>query len=224
MHAAPAGVAGKGARFFHLTIIKKVNPRNPRTTMESTTTSHPPLSSGLSNGGLTTFLTSRISPESSLYPYLNKLTPKTNNIAAALITIIYVKIVMEVGMLIRIKFDMPEISRKFIHICACSYVVFWPLFDVEHWGWRLNATVPVVMSFRLLYKVRANIFLELIFNVWLGIFFFNCLHHSMMNFPLSILRQMMLQKIKCAMTATGRFSERSRRSRRALHVANLLPL
>jgi len=55
-------------------------------------------------------------------------------------------------MLIRIKFDLPEISRKFIHICACSYVVFWPLFDVDHWGWRLNATVPVVMSFRLLYK------------------------------------------------------------------------
>lgn len=30
--------------------------------------------------------------------------------------------------------------------------MFWPLFDASNWGWRLNVTVPVVMTFRLFYK------------------------------------------------------------------------
>lgn len=164
--------------------------------MEATTTSNPPLSSGLSTGGLTTFLTSQISPESSLYPYLNKLTPKTNNIAAALVTILYVKIVMEVGMLIRIKFDLPEISRKFIHICACSYVVFWPLFDVEHWGWRLNATVPVVMSFRLFYKVRLIIYYQLFYRFGYFDVLSSIVITSMLIVSLPMLRQILYNYIE----------------------------
>lgn len=59
---------------------------------------------------------------------------------------------MEIGAYIRVKYGVPELSRKFVHLCACSCVVFWPLFDPGHWGWRLNAIVPVVMSLRLLYK------------------------------------------------------------------------
>lgn len=59
---------------------------------------------------------------------------------------------MEIGAYIRVKYGVPELSRKFVHLSACSYVVFWPLFDSSHWGWRLNVTVPVVMSLRLLYK------------------------------------------------------------------------
>lgn len=62
------------------------------------------------------------------------------------------KTVLEIGTFIRVKFDVPELSRKFVHFAACSIVLFWPLFDVSHWGWRLNVTVPVVMSLRLLYK------------------------------------------------------------------------
>jgi len=100
-----------------------------------------------SHGGLNTLLLTH-------FPTLQPLTPTQNNIYAALITILYVKIVMEIGALIRIKYDLAELSRKFIHLCACSLIVFWPLFDVDHWGWRLNVTVPVVMSVRLLYKVR----------------------------------------------------------------------
>eukprot|EP00585_Thalassiosira_rotula_P000551 CAMPEP_0196163528 /NCGR_PEP_ID=MMETSP0910-20130528/48386_1 /TAXON_ID=49265 /ORGANISM="Thalassiosira rotula, Strain GSO102" /LENGTH=264 /DNA_ID=CAMNT_0041428485 /DNA_START=75 /DNA_END=867 /DNA_ORIENTATION=+ len=80
------------------------------------------------------------------------LSPITNNIASAVLTILYVKLVLEIGTLIRVKFGVPELSRKFVHFAACSIVMFWPLFDVSHWGWRLNVTVPVVMSLRLLYK------------------------------------------------------------------------
>mmetsp|Transcript_28407 Transcript_28407/g.52423 ORF Transcript_28407/g.52423 Transcript_28407/m.52423 type:complete len:259 (+) Transcript_28407:107-883(+) len=82
----------------------------------------------------------------------NPLSPMYNNIASALLTIIYVKLVMEIGAFIRVRYGVPELSRKFVHLCACSWVVFWPLFDSSHWGWRLNVTVPVVMSLRLLYK------------------------------------------------------------------------
>jgi phytol kinase len=59
---------------------------------------------------------------------------------------------MELGAVIRIRYGQPELSRKFIHLCACSFVVWWRLFDASHWGWRLNVTVPAVMSIRLLYK------------------------------------------------------------------------
>ena len=102
----------------------------------------------ISTGGLNTLLTTH-------FPTIQPLTPIRNNIYAAICTIIYAKIVMEVGSLIRVKFGLPELSRKFLHLCACSSLVFWPLFDSEHWGWRLNVTVPVVMSLRLLYKVRS---------------------------------------------------------------------
>lgn len=105
-----------------------------------------------SHGGLNALLLAR-------FPTLRPLTPTQNNVYAALVTILYVKIVMEIGALIRIKYDFAELSRKFIHLCACSLIVFWPLFDADHWGWRLNVTVPVVMSVRLLYKVRSRFFL-----------------------------------------------------------------
>ena len=107
-----------------------------------------------SNGGLTTFLLS--SPLSTRMPQ-RLLTPLYNNIFSALLTIIYVRTVMEIGAYIRVKYGVPELSRKFVHLCACSFVIFWPLFDIGHWGWRLNVTVPVVMSFRLVYKVRLDI-------------------------------------------------------------------
>ena len=92
------------------------------------------------------------------------LSPMYNNIAAALITIIYVKTIMELATYVRVKYRVPELSRKFVHIAACSFVVFWPLFDSSHWGWRLNVTVPVVMSLRLIYKVSFISFL--LMNQW----------------------------------------------------------
>lgn len=57
------------------------------------------------------------------------LSPIVNNILSALLTILYVKLIMEIGHLIRVKYDVPEFSRKFVHLAACSFVIFWPLFD-----------------------------------------------------------------------------------------------
>jgi hypothetical protein len=84
------------------------------------------------------------------------LSPVWNNVLSTLITIVYVKVALEIGSFVRVKYGVPELSRKFVHLCACSFVLFWPLFDVGHWGWRLNVTVPVVMSLRLIYKVGAR--------------------------------------------------------------------
>ena len=101
----------------------------------------------VSKGGLTTILINNS-------PFFYPISPMYNNILSAIITILYVKIVMEIGQYIRVKYGEPELSRKFVHLAAASFVVFWPLFDSSHWGWRLNVTVPVIMSLRLLYKVR----------------------------------------------------------------------
>ncbi|KAL3803617.1 hypothetical protein ACHAW5_006379 [Stephanodiscus triporus] len=81
------------------------------------------------------------------------LSPVLNNVVSTLITIAYVKFALEVGSYVRVKYGVTELSRKFVHLCACSFVVFWPLYDAGHWGWRLNVTVPAVMSLRLIYKV-----------------------------------------------------------------------
>ena len=102
-------------------------------------------SSGVGNNHLSGFLLN--------HSLINTpLSPLQNNVAAALLTVAYVKCVMELGALIRIKYGHPELSRKFIHLCACSAVIWWPLFDTTHWAWRLNTVVPAAMSIRLLYK------------------------------------------------------------------------
>ena len=103
----------------------------------------------VSKGGLTNILLN-----SPFFNIIRPISPMYNNILSAIITILYVKIVMEIGQYIRVKYGEPELSRKFVHLAATSFVVFWPLFDSTHWGWRLNVTVPVIMSLRLLYKVR----------------------------------------------------------------------
>lgn len=78
--------------------------------------------------------------------------PLSNNIGGALLTVVYVKVVMEVAGVLRERFGKAEESRKFIHIAAASWIMFWPLFDVTHWSWRLNVLVPAVMSLKLFYK------------------------------------------------------------------------
>jgi len=59
---------------------------------------------------------------------------------------------MELAHFIRVKYKIIELSRKFVHLAACSFAIFWPLFDSNHWGWRLNIIVSGVMTLRLLYK------------------------------------------------------------------------
>lgn len=88
-------------------------------------------------------------------PFLDviTLTPLWNNIISALLTVIYVKSILEVGSFLREHLGCAYESRKFVHMGAACWILFWPLFDVVHWSWRLNILVPAVMSIKLFYKV-----------------------------------------------------------------------
>lgn len=84
------------------------------------------------------------------------LTPFSNNILIALLTLVYILIVMELAGLVRDRLGFPEVARKIIHIAAASWLLFWPLFDTSHWSWRLNVAIPVVYIVKLFYLVRAS--------------------------------------------------------------------
>eukprot|EP00558_Chaetoceros_sp_UNC1202_P009485 CAMPEP_0197247862 /NCGR_PEP_ID=MMETSP1429-20130617/32522_1 /TAXON_ID=49237 /ORGANISM="Chaetoceros sp., Strain UNC1202" /LENGTH=258 /DNA_ID=CAMNT_0042708895 /DNA_START=17 /DNA_END=793 /DNA_ORIENTATION=+ len=80
------------------------------------------------------------------------ITPLWNNIACALLTVIYVKTMLDFTSFMREKIGCADITRKFIHVGAGCWILFWPLFDVNHWSWRLNILVPTVMSIKLFFK------------------------------------------------------------------------
>lgn len=44
------------------------------------------------------------------------------------------------------------ISRKIVHISAACNILWWPLFDMSHWTWRLNSLVPTVYAVQLIYN------------------------------------------------------------------------
>ncbi len=84
------------------------------------------------------------------------LAPLWNNIGCALLTVIYVQAILELGTFVRNSLKSGFVSRKLTHIGASCWLLFWPLFDDSHWSWRLNILVPAVMSIRLFYKVRSH--------------------------------------------------------------------
>lgn len=84
---------------------------------------------------------------------MEHLKPLHNNILCALLTLVYVKIYMEISSVLRIRLGKVMEARRFIHVCDSSLLIFWPLFDANHWSWRLNVLVPVVMAVRIFYKV-----------------------------------------------------------------------
>ena len=45
-----------------------------------------------------------------------------------------------------------KIGRKISHICAGSFIIFWPLFDSDHWTWRFNILVYVIYATSLFVK------------------------------------------------------------------------
>ncbi len=113
-------------------------------------------------GGLTYFLM-----ESTGLNIDTVISPLWNNILAALCTVIYIKTTMDISLLIlrkRLGFNA-DISRKFIHVMAGCWILFWPLFDVTHWSWRLNILVPSVMSVKLFYKVCAVVLFPLVYII-----------------------------------------------------------
>ena len=77
-----------------------------------------------------------------------------SNIIVTLLTLIYVALILQIGLLLKNLYpERTILSRKFIHICASTWILFWPLFDQSHWTWMLNISVPVVISFKLLLHV-----------------------------------------------------------------------
>mmetsp|Transcript_21333 Transcript_21333/g.31366 ORF Transcript_21333/g.31366 Transcript_21333/m.31366 type:complete len:220 (+) Transcript_21333:279-938(+) len=62
------------------------------------------------------------------------------------------KVFWEWGVFLREHLGCAYESRKFVHMGAACWILFWPLFDVVHWSWRLNILVPAVMSIKLFYK------------------------------------------------------------------------
>lgn len=84
--------------------------------------------------------------------YSSQITPLWHNIFCSLLTVIYVKVILTIGSGIRERLRCAYESRKFVHVGAACWVLFWPLFDVSHWSWRLNILVPAVMSLKLFYK------------------------------------------------------------------------
>eukprot|EP00545_Synedropsis_sp_CCMP1620_P008188 CAMPEP_0119005970 /NCGR_PEP_ID=MMETSP1176-20130426/2037_1 /TAXON_ID=265551 /ORGANISM="Synedropsis recta cf, Strain CCMP1620" /LENGTH=217 /DNA_ID=CAMNT_0006957837 /DNA_START=32 /DNA_END=682 /DNA_ORIENTATION=+ len=75
------------------------------------------------------------------------------NLAAAAVTLIYVKLVIAIcdyGVSERIL--APDVSRKLVHLAAASLMIWWPLFDETAPSWRLNIFVPAVFSIQLFVK------------------------------------------------------------------------
>lgn len=75
------------------------------------------------------------------------------NIFFTLVTLVYVKIVVTAcdywlsrGVLAK------DVSRKIIHVAACSWCLFWPYFDTQNWTWKGNVAVPFAYAIQLFFK------------------------------------------------------------------------
>jgi len=85
--------------------------------------------------------------------FLQSLDPLHQNILAALATVVYVKLVVGgCDFAVSRKLLSPKISRKVIHIAAGSWIIFWPVFNTDHWTWKLNVVVPAVYTVQLFVK------------------------------------------------------------------------
>jgi dolichol kinase len=88
-----------------------------------------------------------------LNEFLQSLEPLQQNIVVTIITVVYVKsVVGSCDIAVSSGVLAPRISRKIIHIAASSWIVFWPLFNTDHWTWQLNVTVPAVYAVQLFIK------------------------------------------------------------------------
>ena len=94
-----------------------------------------------------------MSPEHILRHYFGiSLIPAWNNVLATLLAVFYVQIVLLLGDLIKKAGASSDVSRKFVHIGAASWIICWPWFDDTHWTWKLNIFVPFVQGLKLSYK------------------------------------------------------------------------
>jgi dolichol kinase len=86
------------------------------------------------------------------------LSPFAINILVSQFMLLYFKVALEtIAWWHSIEHHRPQhttasISRPCIHLVLSSCVVFWPLFDVTDWSWRLNTLVPAALLARFIYK------------------------------------------------------------------------
>ncbi len=124
------------------------------------------------------------------------MEPALNNIVIASISVIYVFAVVALMDLL-VKKGLPQdISRKIVHICAGSWLLFWFLFDDTHWTKYLNIAPAFVWTVLLLIKgltaspednavktmtrtgdrkelLRGPLYFTLVMNVMGTVFFYN---------------------------------------------------
>ena len=85
--------------------------------------------------------------------FLQFLDPIQQNVLAAIATVVYVKgVVGSCDLAVSYGVLAPKISRKVIHIAAASWILLWPLFNTDHWTWKLNVTVPAIYTVQLFVK------------------------------------------------------------------------
>jgi len=80
------------------------------------------------------------------------MSPLLNNIIVSAVSLIYVFAV--VGIMDKlVKKGFPQdLSRKIVHICAASWLLFWPLFDPSHISKYLNIAPSFVWMILLIQK------------------------------------------------------------------------
>lgn len=88
----------------------------------------------------------------TMMPFLPE-DPLQRNLFAVAATVVYVKLVVGLcDWAVSNKVLAPRVSRKCIHVAAGSWIVFWPLFSIDHWTWRLNILVPLIYTIQLFVK------------------------------------------------------------------------
>ena len=81
------------------------------------------------------------------------MEPLYQNLLATLAVITFVKTVVGTcDYAVSKKWISSSVSRKITHIAAGSWIMFWPLFSIDHWTWRLNVFPSVAYSLSLFIK------------------------------------------------------------------------
>ena len=85
------------------------------------------------------------------YLAVPSLSAQWNNICCVLVTVVHVKLSMELATWLGKQGKRRE-SRILVHVSIASTIILWPLYDASDWSWRLNVLVPAVVATRLIYK------------------------------------------------------------------------
>lgn len=77
----------------------------------------------------------------------------SHNVLWSLATLLYIKgIVTACDGLLQRRLLAADVSRKIVHLAACSWILFWPQFHQSHWSWKLNVAIPAVYAVQLSVK------------------------------------------------------------------------